>query len=100
MRYQIADAIDLVLQEQRTGTRPRAAVASLPDGVFVMLDDEPQLVVDGTVRRWSPGGYGPSRRAPKTAPLLTPQVLVPVLAEGWEPVVPFLHPSARETMTA
>jgi hypothetical protein len=95
-----ADAIDLVLQEQRTGTRPRAAVASLPDGVFVMLDDEPQLVVDGTVRRWSPGGYGPSSPAPKTAPLLTPQVLVPVLAEGWEPVVPFLHPSARETMTA
>ena len=95
-----ADAIDLVLQEQRTGTRPRVVVASLPDGSFVLLDDEPQLVLDGAVRRWSPGGYGAPSPAPRTATLITPQVLVPVLAEGWEPLVPFLHPSARETMTS
>jgi len=93
-----ADAIDLVLQGQRTGQRPRVEVAALPDGAFVMLDDAPHLVVDGAVRRWSPGGYGPKRRAPKSAALITPQVLVPVLAAGWAPLVPFLHPSARETM--
>ena len=93
-----ADAIDLVLQEQRTGTRPQVTVASLPDGAFVMLDDEPHVVVEGAARRWSPGGYGPARRAPKTAALITPRALVPVLAEGWEPLVPFLHPSARATM--
>jgi hypothetical protein len=95
-----ADAIDLVLQEQRTRTRPRVSVPSLPTGAFVLLDDEPHLVVDGALRRWSPGGYGPPRRAPRTAALITPEPLVPVLAEGWEPLVPFLHPSARATMSA
>jgi hypothetical protein len=95
-----ADAIDLALQEQRTRTRLRVSVPSLPDGAFVLLDDEPQLVVDGGLRRWSPGGYGPPRRAPRTAALITPELLVSVLAEGWEPLVPFLHPSARATMSA
>jgi hypothetical protein len=95
-----ADAIDLVLQEERTGLRPRVRFSSLPDGAFVMLDDEPHLVVDGSARRWSPGGYGPARSAPATAPLITPQLLVPVLREGWQPLVPFLHPSAHATMTA
>jgi len=66
----------------------------------VLLDDEPHLVVAGAVQRWSPGGYGPARRPPKSAALITPQLLLPVLAEGWEPLVPFLHPSARATMLA
>jgi hypothetical protein len=96
--YGGADAIDLDLQAQRTGTRPRITVASLPDGAFVMLDDAPHLVVGGALRRWSPGGYGPARSAPASAALITPELLVPVLAEGWEPLVPFLHPSARATM--
>lgn len=93
-----ADAIDLVLHGQRTGSRPRVPVASLPDGAFVLLEDEPHLVVDGAVRRWTPRGYGAARSAPKTAALITPQLLVPVLAEGWSPLVPFLHPTARATM--
>ena len=58
------------------------------------------MVIDGDVRRWSPRGYGTARRAPKAAALITPQLLVPVLAEGWEPLVPFLHPSAHATMPA
>jgi hypothetical protein len=96
--YTGADTIDLDLQAQRTGTRPRVTVASLPGGAFVMLDDEPHLVIDGTLRRWSPGGYGAERSAPRTAALITPQLLVPVLAAGWAPLVPFLHPTARATM--
>ena len=98
--YRGADAIDLDLQAQRTGTRPRVTTPWLPDGAFVMFDDEPHLVVDGAVRRWSPGGYGPARTAPKTAALITPELLVPVLAAGWEPLVPFLHPTAHATMRA
>jgi hypothetical protein len=93
-----ADAIDLVLHEQRTGPRPHVTVASLPDGAFVLLDGEPHLVVGGVARRWSPGGYDAARTAPDTAALITPQLLLPVLAAGWEPLVPFLHPSARATM--
>ncbi|HST14332.1 MAG TPA: hypothetical protein VLJ44_05715 [Gaiellaceae bacterium] len=96
--YAGADAIDVDLQAQRTGPRPRVTVAALPDGAFVLLDDEPHLVTDGLVRPWSPGGYGPARLAPRTAALITPQLLVLVLAAGWSPVVPFLHSSARETM--
>jgi hypothetical protein len=94
-----ADAIDLALEEQRTGAHRRVTVAKLPEGTFVVVDGEPHLVVDGTVRRWSPGGYGPALPAPRTAALITPQLLVSVLAEGWEPLVPFLHPSAHATMT-
>jgi hypothetical protein len=94
-----ADALDAVLQTQRTAPRPRVTVGSLPDGSFVMLEGEPHLVVDGAVRRWSPAGYGPERLAPKTAALITPRLLVSVLHEGWEPLVPFLHPSARATIT-
>jgi hypothetical protein len=75
-------------------------VASLPDGAFVLLADGPHVVVDGSVRRWSPGGYDAERSAPRTAALITPRLLLPVLAEGWRPLVPFLHPSARATMTA
>jgi hypothetical protein len=99
-KFRGADAIDLALQAQRTGTRPRVTVSSLPDGAFVLVEDEPHLVVDGAVRRWSPGGYGEAFPAPETAALITPPLLVPVLAEGWEPLVPFLHPSARATMPA
>jgi len=94
-----ADALDAVLQTQRSGPRPRVSVASLPDGAFILLDDEPHVVVDGAARRWSPGGYGPERAAARTAALVTPQLLVPVLRAGWQPLVPFLHPSARATMT-
>jgi hypothetical protein len=94
-----ADAIDLVLQEQRTGPRRRVNVSTLPDGAFVLHDEEPHLVIEGAVRRWTPGGYGPKSTAPRSGRLITPAALVPVLAEGWDPLVPFLHPSAHETMT-
>jgi hypothetical protein len=94
-----ADALDAVLQSQRTGTRPRVKISSLPDGAFVLVGDEPHLVVGGAVRRWSPGGYGPARLAPTSAALITPQLLVPVLRAGWDPLVPFLHSSAHATMT-
>ena len=47
--------------------------------------------------RWSPGGY--VRAAPRPAGveavLITPPSLVAVLAAGWRPSVPLLHPSAR-----
>jgi len=95
-----ADAVDLALQEQRTGPRPHVDVAALPDGAFVMFENEPHLVVEGVVRRWSARGYGPALTAPKSAALITPQLLVTVLAEWWSPLVPFLHPSARETITS
>ena len=97
-----ADAIDAQLHGERVDPVTRgqrlhaAALGELPDGAFVLHDDEPYLIVGRELLRWTPAGY--ERRVPQPAGervvLLTPPSLVTVLRTGWEPVVPFLHPSA------
>lgn len=89
-----ADELDERLHAERTGPRPVGAVASLPDGAFVVVDGAAHLVLRGRILAWSDGGYGPPLTAPREAEVLTPMTLVQVLREGWTPVVPFLHPSA------
>jgi hypothetical protein len=73
-----------------------AAAADLPDGTFVLLDSGPWLVSGGRALRWSPAGYGDRRRLRPSDRLdvVTPPSLVAVMRAGWEPAVPFLHPSA------
>jgi hypothetical protein len=46
--------------------------------------------------RWTPGGYPETRarRQITEADVLTPPGLVAMLAAGWSPEVPLLHPSA------
>ncbi len=97
-----ADAIDAQLHGERVdpaagGRRfHRAPRAGLPDGAFVLADDEPWLVVAGELLAWSPAGYG--ARRPRTereqAVVITPPSLVEVLRAGWAPLVPLVHPSA------
>jgi hypothetical protein len=89
-----ADAVDARLEAERTGPRRPVSVGSLPDGAFVLVAGAPELVLGGAVRQWSAAGYGAPRPAPARAPLVTPASLVEVLRAGWEPAVPFLHPSA------
>jgi hypothetical protein len=92
-----ADAIDARLHEERLGRAQEAAVGDLPGGAFVLLDDEPWLVHGDSVLRWTPAGY--DERAPRPdgrAAVLTPPSLVSVLARGWQPDVPLLHPSATQ----
>jgi hypothetical protein len=97
-----ADAIDARLHAERVdpSTRGRrlhaAPLADLPDGVFVLHDGEPHLVVGASLLPWAAGGYGAARpRPPRTRALvLTPPSLVAVLRAGWEPLVPLLHPTA------
>jgi hypothetical protein len=89
-----ADELDALLASERAGPRQLAALSSLPDGSFVLAGGEPHLVLVGRLHRWSPGGYGPAVPAPARAELLTPPSLVRVLRAGWDPLVPFLHPSA------
>jgi hypothetical protein len=96
-----ADAIDLRLHAERidaTGARRLhpAELDELPDGAFV-LEDGVALLVDGdALRRWTPAGYVDRRpRRSGQATLLTPPSLVALIAAGWAPVVPFLHPTAR-----
>ena len=46
---------------------------------------------------WTPSGYVDRMVRPRrgSVPVLTPPSLVEVLRAGWDPLVPFLHPSAK-----
>lgn len=101
-----ADAIDAQLHTERVApgaARTRllhtVAFADLPDGSFVLENETPWLVLGPSLLRWTPGGY--EKREPRPArgraALVTPPSLVDVLRSGWQPLVPFLHPSARTT---
>ncbi len=89
-----ADTIDERLHAERLGPKPERALASLPDGAFVLVDDEPWLVLCGELLRWTPGGYTDRRAATGRARLLTPPSSLAALESGWNGHVPFLHPSA------
>ncbi|MGZ4333213.1 MAG: hypothetical protein ACXVRJ_02930 [Gaiellaceae bacterium] len=90
-----ADALDARLHAERTGAHARGRAESLPDGAFALHADVPHVVVDGRLRPWSPGGYGRVVELDGEVDVITPSSLVHVLRTGWEPVVPFLHPSAQ-----
>ena len=90
-----ADALDARLDRERLAPPRPAPVTDLPDGAFVLVDGAPWLVAGGALRRWTPGGYADRAGAPDTAPVLTPPTSLAVLRAGWDPVVPFLHPSGR-----
>ncbi len=87
-----ADELDSRLHEERLGRKPERDVASLPDGAFVAVDDEPWVVLGGELLRWAPAGYSDRRPALGPARLLTPSTSVRVLESGWRGSVPFLHP--------
>jgi hypothetical protein len=96
-----ADAIDLQLHGERVAPGTRAqmhhagAFERLPDGAFVILAGEPWLVLGSQLLRWTPAGYAERRPRPRrgAAVVITPPSLVAVLATGWSPLVPLLHPS-------
>jgi hypothetical protein len=90
-----ADELDRLLHEERLGPKPEREVASLPDGAFVLVDDDPWLVLNGELRRWTPGGYADRRAAAGRATVVTPATSLHVLAAGWSGSVPLLHPSCR-----
>jgi hypothetical protein len=95
-----ADAIDARLHDERRRHPHAAAFADLPDGAFVLVDTEPWLVRGDSLLRWTPAGYADRVLRPRgPAALLTPPTLVSVLAHGWDPVVPLLHPSAAQPLS-
>jgi hypothetical protein len=97
-----ADAIDARLHAERIEPRTRghglheAALADLPDGVFILRDGVPFLVLGAELLRWSTAGYveRDSRPAQRGTTLITPPSLVEVLRACWRPLVPLFHPSA------
>jgi hypothetical protein len=97
-----ADAIDAQLHTERVAPRTRAHLChearleDLPDGVFVLTEGAPSLVIGRELMTWTPGGYAARRPRParQWALVITPPSLVEVLRAGWQPLVPLLHPSA------
>ena len=97
-----ADAIDEQLDAERRDPRTKqrrfheAPTDDLPDGTFVLHENEPHLVLGPVLLRWSPAGYTArvSRPAGARATVITPPSLVELLATDRTPLVPFLHPSA------
>jgi hypothetical protein len=89
-----ADAMDAVLHRERglvDGLRRTvpAAAEGLPDGTFVALDGGSWLLRDGSLWRWTPGGYRESRLAPP-GPLavLTPPSTLGALRSGYPVSLP------------
>jgi hypothetical protein len=103
-----ADAIDAQLHGERLrpGTRDRrfheTPYSRLPDGSLVLEAIGPHLVLARELLRWSPGGYHDGHRRPRRgqATVITPPSLIAVLASGWSPSVPLLHPSADRMSSA
>ncbi len=99
-----ADAIDVQLHTERVAPDTRAhrlheaRADELPDGVFVLREGAPCLVLGQHLLSWTPAGY--TARSPRPtderALLITPPSLVSVLRAGWNPAVPLVHPSAVE----
>jgi hypothetical protein len=95
-----AGAIDARLHEERVaGPRAQrhhaARFEDLPDGVFVLRDREPRLVLGDRLLRWTPAEYVDATTRPTgRAEVVTPPSLVSVLRTGRQSAVPFLHPSA------
>lgn len=85
-------AIDAILHRERLaedGVKRvyPAAIGDLPNGSFVLYQDQPHLVVNGWLYRWSPGGYGKGFPAPvvESLQVLTPRSVVNTLLAGYVP---------------
>jgi hypothetical protein len=63
--------------------------AGVPSGAFVVVEDEPHLVGDEGLVRWTTTGYAQPRGRPSrgTVPVLTPPTSVVALRAGYAPQV-------------
>lgn len=78
---------------QRAQVRFQSALEDLPDGSFVLWQDQPALVWGPGLLPYTPAGYGARMARPQgTVTILTPAPIVAALAHGYQPA---LHPSAR-----
>jgi hypothetical protein len=88
-----ADELDRRLHEERGRLHDRT-LDELPDGAFVLVEEEPWLVLGSELLHWMPGGYDERRpRLDGCARVITPPTTVRVLASGWSGSEPLVHPS-------
>jgi hypothetical protein len=98
------DEIDERLHEERVDAVSRGhrlheePVDEMPDGAFVLLEDEPRLVLRCQLLRWTPAGYDSRRPRPTgdTALVITPPSLVEILRGGGSSVCLFVGAGVSE----
>jgi hypothetical protein len=88
-----ADELDERLHGERLQRFHTARLEDLPDGAFVLEDDAPFLVLGGELLRWTAGGYRERRpRSRGNTTLITPPMILRVLAAGWSGSLPLVAP--------
>jgi hypothetical protein len=93
-----ADEMDKVLHRERLDGRAkrlhRRAIDALPDGAFIVLDDEAYTVHGRKLLHWTLQGYDRRKARPPggTVDVLTPPATLSVLSAGY---TPHWHPSAE-----
>lgn len=88
-----AKEINVRLHRERLVPRTRArqlhtvAWPDVPVGAFVVVEDEPHLVGNEDLVRWTTGGYAESHRRPAqgTATVLTPPTTLAAFRAGYRP---------------
>ncbi len=81
-----ADAMDLLLHAERTGSgREQAAPRHLPDGAMVARGDVAYLVKEGRLYRWGFQGYVAESDNGESLSLLTPPAFVKIFDAGYRP---------------
>jgi hypothetical protein len=86
-----APAMDSILHVQRLDgrvkKRHRLPVGDLPDGAVIARGEGAFAIRGGSLLRWTPAGYEAAQPRPRrgTAEVLTPPVILSVLARGYEP---------------
>jgi hypothetical protein len=88
-----APALNRRLRNSRNAIRARVDVDALPDGAFVERDGL-WLKWHRGLHRWTPDGYVDAQPISGTADLVTPDLSVTALRNGYRPTV---HPSAAVT---
>jgi hypothetical protein len=93
-----AGEMDVVLHAERLAGRAkrlhRRAIAGVPDGAFIALEEGAFALKDGALLPWTPSGYGVRKRPPRggAVDVLTPPSILAVLDAGYRPR---WHPSAE-----
>jgi len=85
--------IDNIIHEERIGKdREKITyeenVHDLPDGTFIIWEDDSFLLVGGFLYRWSPFGYSPGIAVPqktRSVKVLTPRSIVNAFKAGYHP---------------
>ena len=86
--------IDCIIHSERIDRKGNKVthqenISNLPDGAFILIDDEPYLLVDDQIYHWTPAGYGKAQPSPcnEIATVLTPKSTLNAFRAGYVPQI-------------